>query len=504
MVNEGEGEQVTVEARQGTGAAPSLSRGPVRSAKMIRPAAFENAMARLGVSYKFLAGYLVAFHLLFVVGFTLAAVLIFWSKSANWLAALLALTLVMFAARTVPEMYLAAKVYTWMKIPVGVVGMLGVTLPVWLLYLFPNGKFAPRWTVWPAVVLTLWYAAFFLPKQVNPIYLPSVVIFLVAMTVYGIAVGAQVYRYVRKSSLVQRQQTKWAVLGFAGAFLISYLLMLPVSRLAIFRVTGAGVLWSILLNRPLYYIGLLLVPLTLTLSILDRHLWNVDVVINRAAIYTVLLGLLGLIWNACTALLDKILGDFLEARSEMLSVALSGFGAATLFLPIKNRLEKWINKRFYPDRVDFDAALVELRPDVVEGIALPDLFHVLVTTVPTLLQCKHAAIFDLESGAPRLRESFQFAASESDLGLGEKVLNSLCRGNLLHRPHEDRFPVVVPLHVPRGRTCDLIGILAIGPRAEGRGFSRDHLAGLSALGARAGTAIHILRLRDKRQEGKSK
>jgi hypothetical protein len=491
LVNTGEMETVTLEVQP--------DGGPVRSVTLLSPAAYGRALARLHLSSNFMAGYMVAFHILFVAGFTLVAALIFWRKSDDWLAAGLALTLVMFVVRSVPEMYLADDGTPWLRIPVAVVGLLGVVLPIWLLYLFPNGKFTPRWTLWPALVAALWYAAFFLPAAVNPIGLPSVVLFLVAMAFYGIGVGAQIHRYRRSSTLTERQQTKWAVLGFTGALLISYLLLIPLSRLPVFELNAAGLLWSMLLNRPIYYLGLLLVPVTLALSMLRRGLWDVDVVINRAAVYTLLLGLLGLVWNAGTALLDKVLGDFLQARSETLSIALSGVGAATLFVPVKKRLEQWINKRFYPDRVDFDAALVELRPDVVEGIALPDLYHALVTTVPSLLQCKHAALFDLESGPPRLKELYNLTAKATRLELDKALRDSLCRGAVLHRPADERFPVIVPLHVPRGRTCDLVGALALGPRSGGRGFSRDHLSGLAALGARAGTAIHIIELNEKKE-----
>ncbi|KAF0108309.1 MAG: sensor-like histidine kinase [Anaerolineaceae bacterium] len=492
LLDGGEGETVTLGvARQAD--------GPARRVVLLRPAAYEKALARMNLSPGFMAGYMTAFHILFVAGFTLVAALVFWRKSDDWMAAGLALTLVMFVVRSAPEMYFADDVYPWLRVPVAATGLLGVVLPVWLLYLFPNGKFAPRWTLWPALAATLWYAAFFLPAAVNPIRLPPVVIFLMAMAFYGIGVGAQIYRYRRVSTLTERQQTKWAVLGFAGALVISYLLLIPLNRLPVFELTASGLIWSMLLNRPLYYLGLLLVPVTLAVSMLRRGLWDVDVVINRAAVYTLLLGLLGLIWTAGTALLDEILGSFLEARSQTLSVALSGVGSATLFLPLKKRIETWINARFYPDRVDFEAALVELRPDVVDGIALPDLYHALVTTVPALLQCRHAAVFEYEAGSPRVKELCNLAAKSARLELKKELADSLRCGKVLHRPADDRFPVIVPLFVPRGRTCDLLGLLALGARAGGRGFSRDHLSGLAALGARAGTAIHIIELNEKKE-----
>jgi hypothetical protein len=492
LLDGGKGETVTL------GVARQVD-GPARSVELLRPAAYERALSRLHLARNFMAGYMTAFHILFVAGFSLLAALVFWRRSNDWMGAGLALTLVMFVVRSVPEMYFADDVYRWLRIPVAVTGLLGVVLPVWLLYLFPNGKFAPRWTLWPALAATLWYAAFFLPAAVNPIRLPPAVVFLMAMAFYLIGVGAQVYRYRRVSTLVERQQTKWAVLGFAGALVVSYLLLIPLNRLPVFELTGAGLVWAMLLNRPLYYLGLLLVPVTLAVSMLRRGLWDVDVVINRAAVYTLLLGLLGLIWTAGTALLDDILGKFLEARSQTLSIAISSVGSATLFLPLKKRIETWINVRFYPDRVDFEAALVELRPDVVDGIALPDLFHALVTTVPALLQSKHAAIFEYEAGSLRVKELYNLTAKSARLDLKKEVEACLRCGTVLHRPKDPLFPVIVPLFVPRGRTCDLLGLLALGPRPGGRGFSSDHLSGLAALGARAGTAIHIIELNEKKE-----
>jgi GAF domain-containing protein len=45
---------------------------------------------------------------------------------------------------------------------------------------------------------------------------------------------------------------------------------------------------------------------------------------------------------------------------------------------------------------------------------------------------------------------------------------------------------------------DLIGVLALGARAEGRGYSRDHLADLTDLGDAAGTALHFLQLNQQK------
>jgi hypothetical protein len=56
----------------------------------------------------------------------------------------------------------------------------------------------------------------------------------------------------------------------------------------------------------------------------------------------------------------------------------------------------------------------------------------------------------------------------------------------------------VPLTIPRLQVYDLVGILAIGPRTKGRGYSRDHLTDLTSLGRSAGTALHMLKLNEKK------
>lgn len=58
--------------------------------------------------------------------------------------------------------------------------------------------------------------------------------------------------------------------------------------------------------------------------------------------------------------------------------------------------------------------------------------------------------------------------------------------------------MLVPLVVPRRRTNDLIGVLALGPRVKDRGYTSDHINDLKNLGESAGTAIHFLQLNEKK------
>ena len=80
-------------------------------------------------------------------------------------------------------------------------------------YLFPDGRFVPRWTRWAAVAS----AVYFVPDIFFPGSLLTFLIGPIFFVFLGSLVVAQVYRYLRVSTPEQRQQTKWVVFGFAVA-----------------------------------------------------------------------------------------------------------------------------------------------------------------------------------------------------------------------------------------------------------------------------------------------
>lgn len=91
-------------------------------------------------------------------------------------------------------------------------------------------------------------------------------------------VGAQIYRHLRVSGTVERQQTKWVVYSVA--------LILCVA-LGMFFVTQVkppsepfGTLMGALL-RPTANVVLLVLPLSLGVAILRCRLWDIDPFINR-------------------------------------------------------------------------------------------------------------------------------------------------------------------------------------------------------------------------------
>jgi hypothetical protein len=52
----------------------------------------------------------------------------------------------------------------------------------------------------------------------------------------------------------------------------------------------------------------------------------------------------------------------------------------------------------------------------------------------------------------------------------------------------------VPVYVDRGKMNELLGLLSIGTRTNGKGYSGDDLKGLTELGGKIGLALNAIRL----------
>ncbi|HAT46827.1 MAG TPA: hypothetical protein DCS90_17135, partial [Ktedonobacter sp.] len=142
--------------------------------------------------------------------------LIFWRRSDDWLALLAAFFLVMFIT-TFPGLptSILALTYPVLNVPTTLMSVLGqASIGVFFL-LFPSGRLAPRWMVLILPLLII--------QEVAPIFPPTSSFNVnnwpgwlngpVALVVYGSIIFSQVYRYQRESTPVQREQTKWVVLG---------------------------------------------------------------------------------------------------------------------------------------------------------------------------------------------------------------------------------------------------------------------------------------------------
>ena len=411
------------------------------------------------VSIQRFATYLLGISVASAVVWVMVGTLIFWRRSDSWIALFASLCLIVFGTFGLNEGALALPDQVpalWL--PVRLLALFSTVALYSFVLIFPNGRFVPRWSRWAVILFAVHDVFFFLfPDSIfNLAESFPPLDFAVLAVIACIAIASQLYRYRHVSTPVERQQTKWVVFGMVSAGVGVLVFEVPISGSPFGQF---GPLYALAIQTGLFG-SLLLIPLSIGVAILRYRLWDVDVVINRTLVY----GALSVIVVAVYTLIVVALGELFQARAN-LAVSLVATGVvAVLFAPLRERLQRDVNRLMYGERDDPYEVLSRLGRRLEATIAPKAALETIVETIAQALKVPYAAI-DLRQDGP------QFATvAEHGTPKGE--------------------PLVLPLVYQR----ETMGHLKVAPRAPGEIFSPEDVRLLEDLARQVEVAVHALRL----------
>ena len=125
-------------------------------------------------------------------------------------------------------------------------------------------------------------------------------------------------------------------------------------------------------------------PIAAGIAILRYRLYDIDVVINRTLVYGVLTAALALVYVGSIVLLQGLFRA-LTGETSQLAVVASTLAIAALFVPLRRRVQAFIDRRFYRRKYDMATTLqafnVRLRNDVDLDSVADDLVEVVRETM---------------------------------------------------------------------------------------------------------------------------
>ena len=302
-------------------------------------------IGQLGISRGFYAAYqgVGVETTLTLVCFAVAA-LIFFRRPDDRMALFTSFVLLLFGgAGAAGTMRALAEAHHAFWFPVHLLDYASQVCIGIFFYLFPDGRFVPRWTRWAAVasaayfVLDIFFPASLLTSLIGPIFF----VFL------GSLVVAQVYRYLRVSTPEQRQQTKWVVFGLAVA-LVGFVAVIGLTFVPAIRDVGP---LGYMIFSTLVYGFLTLIPLSIGVAILRSRLYDIDVVINRALVYGSLTVTLVMVYLGGVVALQYAFRALTGSNSQLAVVA-STLAIAAIFNPLRRRVHAFVDRRFYRRKYD--------------------------------------------------------------------------------------------------------------------------------------------------------
>jgi hypothetical protein len=305
------------------------------------------ALRAVGLSVDVFVASTLAFTLLALLMCWSVAAVIVWRKSDEWMALLVSVMLILMGTSYVTHLLLQQP-SPW-QMPALLLDLLTFGVLFLVFCLFPNGRSIPSWFALLPLGWIAWGVVSICLHEVPRFYALHLMGFLGGLIAI---VGAQVYRYRRVSTLEERQQTKWVVWG-AGVAMIG---VVGVSLPEMLFPTLIGQSWLYrLLDAPALTLALFLGAFSIGMAILRAHLWDIDVLINRTLVYSMLTASLALIYVVLVMALQFLLRGLFSQTNEVALVA-STLIIAALFHPLRRRIQVGIEGRFY--RRKYDAAHV--------------------------------------------------------------------------------------------------------------------------------------------------
>ena len=339
-------------------------------------------------------------------------------NAIGWLLCLIGLSLAvtmlaeqyaLYGVATAPGRVPAARLAGWLS---GTMAFLTVEMLFFLVMLFPDGRLpSRRWrpVLWVMFVVVVGSVAAQLQvgtyisggltnaldaagvSYPNPVgFLPRhgwfsvliAVIFALAL-ISGVLAVASVFVRRRGASAERRKQLAW--LGYVGVMTVGWAAVLSLGGL--FLPSGNSwigtVIWSFLVLTPVAGI-----PLACVVAVLRYRLYEIDRLISRTVAYAIVTGLLIGVYAGLVLLATHVL----PLRGSV-AVAGSTLVAAAMFTPLRQRVQRMVDRRFNRTRYDAELMITAFAARLQDATDLDAVRADLTSTVHGALEPAHLSLW---------------------------------------------------------------------------------------------------------------
>jgi serine phosphatase RsbU (regulator of sigma subunit) len=333
------------------------------------------------------------------------------------------------------------------------------------------------------------------------------------LALYPPATLVALYRSYREANAEEKRQVRWPLWGTIVAIAIKCLFGVGgfvMGMMAVIRPTSTAHLGRLLpLIQVIPRVAYLLVPLSFAFAILKYRLMNIDIIIRKTVVYTLLSGLILIVYLGLVAGLGSMLMSATGVESRTMVVA-STLAVALAFVPLRNKLQKVVDRTLFRQRYDYPQALRAIAADMASSGELPLFLHASAERIQHALQNRAVILF--------VRRNAEFVAS-AKVGASDAILGAMrfdAAGSLtphLVRPFDPRrraldevdaarlrrlgTTLIVPIIVSSGAQSNVYGFLALAAKLSDRDFDIEDGEFLSAAADQIAVTMERIRLQQE-------
>ncbi len=302
----------------------------------------------------------------------------------------------------------------------------------------------------------------------------------------------------RKAALEEEKaQIKWIFYGlFVGLAPFILLYQLPLAL-------GINPLLSEELSNAFF----IFIPISFAFSIVRFKLMNIELVINRSIVYSILTVFTLSIYLFSVYLLGNIFSKFFAARQTTVSL-IGALVAAAAFNPARKKIQAFVDKAFFRMSYDYRKSILSFNQRAHKMARSDYLTDFFILKIKRTLPLEHIGvlIYLLASGKKKLwiakngkeaLASLPFLSFDSEKILAKKKAvrteedMDFSKELLLE---EKNLELIIPLSF---RTAALTGYVSLGKKKSGERFNRDDLELLSTMARELALNLERIRLQEE-------
>ena len=207
----------------------------------------------------------------------------------------------------------------------------------------------------------------------------------------------------------------------------------------------------------------MLFPISIGIAILRHRLFDIDIIFSRTLVYGSLTGLIVLIYMAIVSGLSAMF----HAQNNIASGLVATAVIAILFQPLRERLQRGVNRLLYGERDDPATVLTRLAQQMETADTPTDILPNLVQTIAHTLKIPHVAIW-LPNGENQFEPLATWGESPGHVEM-------------------------IPLTYQK----ETIGRLVVAPRGPHEAFNRSEQQLLNTIAALTANTVRAVQLSDE-------
>ncbi len=205
------------------------------------------------------------------------------------------------------------------------------------------------------------------------------------LAIFNIVAAISIFfvSYFRTDNQVEKKKLKWLLSGF---------LIGPLSFIALWTIPQVALSITIM-PEILIPVLMLSIPFTFTIAILRYHLMDIDLLISRSIVYSIVIFFLVIIYIA----LISVISSQLSLLNHQIPSIIAAILIALLFEPIRRRVQVYVDKKFFRVQYDFREALRNFIRNISEIHTVPDLAEMVVKKTQEFIPVKKIGFFLLRN-----------------------------------------------------------------------------------------------------------